>query len=55
MIVDKVETGFRVAAGGAQELLGVQGDLVTYAKAMGTVVSRGSCAHRSPKKTSKIH
>ncbi|MGD8795150.1 MAG: aspartate aminotransferase family protein, partial [Anaerolineae bacterium] len=35
MIMDEVKTGFRVAAGGAQELLGVQGDLVTYAKAMG--------------------
>ena len=35
MIVDEVKTGFRVAPGGAQELLGVQGDLATYAKAMG--------------------
>jgi glutamate-1-semialdehyde 2,1-aminomutase len=35
MIMDEVKTGFRVAPGGAQELLGVQGDLVTYAKALG--------------------
>jgi glutamate-1-semialdehyde 2,1-aminomutase len=35
MIMDEVKTGFRVAAGGAQELFGVQADLVTYAKAMG--------------------
>ena len=35
MIMDEVKTGFRVAKGGAQELLGVKGDLVTYAKAMG--------------------
>ena len=31
---DEVITGFRVAAGGAQELLGVVPDLATYAKAM---------------------
>jgi glutamate-1-semialdehyde 2,1-aminomutase len=35
MIMDEVKTGFRVAPGGAQELFGVFGDLVTYAKAMG--------------------
>lgn len=35
MIMDEVKTGFRVAPGGAQELFGVHGDLVTYAKAMG--------------------
>jgi glutamate-1-semialdehyde 2,1-aminomutase len=35
MIMDEVKTGFRVAPGGAQEYFGVQGDLVTYAKAMG--------------------
>jgi glutamate-1-semialdehyde 2,1-aminomutase len=34
MIFDEVVTGFRVAAGGAQELLGVTPDLATYAKAM---------------------
>jgi glutamate-1-semialdehyde 2,1-aminomutase len=35
MIMDEVKTGFRVAKGGAQELFGIQADLVTYAKAMG--------------------
>ena len=35
MIMDEVKTGFRVAKGGATELLGVRGDLMTYAKAMG--------------------
>ncbi|HEC23360.1 MAG TPA: aspartate aminotransferase family protein [Chloroflexi bacterium] len=35
MIMDEVKTGFRVAPGGAQELFGVQADLVTYAKALG--------------------
>jgi glutamate-1-semialdehyde 2,1-aminomutase len=35
MIMDEVKTGFRIAPGGAQELFGVQADLVTYAKAMG--------------------
>jgi glutamate-1-semialdehyde 2,1-aminomutase len=35
MIVDEVKTGFRVARGGVQELLGVQADLCTFAKAMG--------------------
>ena len=36
MIVDEVKTGFRVAKGGAQELLGVKADLCTFAKALGT-------------------
>jgi glutamate-1-semialdehyde 2,1-aminomutase len=35
LIVDEVKTGFRVARGGAQELYGVTGDLMTFAKAMG--------------------
>jgi glutamate-1-semialdehyde 2,1-aminomutase len=35
MIMDEVKTGFRIARGGAQEYLGVNADLVTYAKAMG--------------------
>ena len=35
MIIDEVKTGFRVAKGGAQELLGVKADLCTFAKAMG--------------------
>jgi glutamate-1-semialdehyde 2,1-aminomutase len=35
MIVDEVKTGFRVARGGTQELMGVKADLCTFAKAMG--------------------
>ncbi len=34
MIVDEVKTGFRVAKGGVQELLGVKADLCTFAKAL---------------------
>ncbi len=35
LIIDEVKTGFRVAAGGAQQLYGISADLTTYAKAMG--------------------
>ena len=35
MIIDEVKTGFRVARGGVQELIGVKADLCTFAKAMG--------------------
>ncbi len=35
LIFDEVMTGFRLAPGGAQELLGVQADLVTYGKVIG--------------------
>ena len=34
-ILDEVMTGFRLAAGGAQEKLGVNADLVTYGKVIG--------------------
>ncbi len=34
MIADEVKTGFRVARGGAQELLGFDADLCTFAKAI---------------------
>jgi len=34
LIVDEVKTGFRVARGGAQQLLGVRADLCTFAKAV---------------------
>jgi glutamate-1-semialdehyde 2,1-aminomutase len=34
MIMDEVKTGFRIAAGGAQEVYGVVPDLACYAKAM---------------------
>lgn len=35
LIFDEVMTGFRLAAGGAQERLGVNADLVTYGKVIG--------------------
>ena len=35
MIVDEVKTGFRVARGGIQELMGFKADLCTFAKAVG--------------------
>jgi glutamate-1-semialdehyde 2,1-aminomutase len=35
MIVDEVKTGFRVARGGVQELMGIKADICTFAKAMG--------------------
>ena len=34
LIIDEVKTGFRVARGGVQELLGVRADICTFAKAM---------------------
>ena len=34
LIIDEVKTGFRVAKGGVQELLGVDADLCTFAKAI---------------------
>jgi glutamate-1-semialdehyde 2,1-aminomutase len=35
MIVDEVKTGFRVARGGVQELMGIKADLCAFAKAVG--------------------
>lgn len=35
LIFDEVKTGFRVAKGGAQELLGVKPHLTTLAKSLG--------------------
>lgn len=35
LIMDEVMTGFRLAAGGAQEMLGIKADLVTYGKVIG--------------------
>ncbi|HEX9814638.1 MAG TPA: aspartate aminotransferase family protein [Myxococcota bacterium] len=34
MIIDEVKTGFRVARGGVQELMGVKADVCTFAKAL---------------------
>lgn len=35
LVIDEVKTGFRVARGGVQELMDVDADLCTFAKAMG--------------------
>lgn len=34
LVIDEVKTGFRVARGGVQELMGVRADLCTFAKSM---------------------
>ncbi|MAI24467.1 MAG: hypothetical protein CMN75_00405 [Spirochaeta sp.] len=34
LLIDEVKTGFRVARGGGQELMGVEADICTFAKAM---------------------
>jgi glutamate-1-semialdehyde 2,1-aminomutase len=34
LIIDEIKTGFRVAKGGVQELVGVEADICTFAKAM---------------------
>jgi len=34
LIIDEVKTGFRVAKGGVQELMGIKADLCTFAKAV---------------------
>ncbi len=41
LIFDEVMTGFRLAAGGAQERLGVRADMVTYGKVIWRWSSRG--------------
>ena len=35
LVFDEVMTGFRLALGGAQEILGIDADLVTYGKVIG--------------------
>ncbi|RQO31262.1 glutamate-1-semialdehyde-2,1-aminomutase [Taibaiella sp. KBW10] len=42
LIFDEVMTGFRMAAGGAQEKLGVDADLVTYGKVIGAGMPVGA-------------
>jgi glutamate-1-semialdehyde 2,1-aminomutase len=44
LILDEVMTGFRVARGGAQELLDLRGDLVTYGKVIGGGLPVGALA-----------
>ena len=46
LIFDEVMTGFRLAAGGAQEILGVNADLVTYGKVIGGGLPVGAFAAR---------
>ncbi|HEX6333063.1 MAG TPA: aminotransferase class III-fold pyridoxal phosphate-dependent enzyme, partial [Flavisolibacter sp.] len=42
LIFDEVMTGFRLAAGGAQERLGIDADLVTYGKVIGAGMPVGA-------------
>jgi len=44
LIFDEVMTGFRLAAGGAQQLLGVDADIVTYGKVIGGGLPVGAFA-----------
>jgi glutamate-1-semialdehyde 2,1-aminomutase len=46
LIFDEVMTGFRLAAGGAQERLGVNADLVTYGKVIGGGMQVGAFGGR---------
>ena len=47
LIFDEVMTGFRLASGGAQELLGVNADIVTYGKVIGGGLPVGAFASRN--------
>lgn len=47
LIFDEVMTGFRLAAGGAQELLGIQADIVTFGKVIGGGLPVGAFAARN--------
>lgn len=47
MIFDEVMTGFRLAKGGAQELLGVMADIVTFGKVIGGGLPVGAFAGSS--------
>ncbi|PJB13715.1 MAG: glutamate-1-semialdehyde-2,1-aminomutase [Flavobacteriales bacterium CG_4_9_14_3_um_filter_40_17] len=47
LIFDEVMTGFRLAKGGAQELLKVRADIVTYGKVIGGGLPVGAFAARS--------
>ena len=46
LIFDEVMTGFRLARGGAQELLGIQADIVTFGKVIGGGLPVGAFAAR---------
>lgn len=47
LIFDEVMTGFRLAAGGAQELYGVDADIITFGKVIGGGLPVGAFAARS--------
>lgn len=47
LIFDEVMTGFRLAKGGAQELLGIKADIVTFGKVIGGGLPVGAFAARS--------
>lgn len=46
LIMDEVMTGFRLAKGGAQEFLGVRGDIMTFGKIIGGGMPVGAFAAR---------
>ena len=46
LLVDEIITGFRLAAGGAQEYFGVTADLATYSKVVGAGLPLGIIAGR---------
>lgn len=47
LVFDEVMTGFRLAAGGAQELYGVKADIVTFGKVIGGGLPVGAFAARN--------
>ncbi|MFL1013143.1 glutamate-1-semialdehyde 2,1-aminomutase [Flavisericum labens] len=47
LILDEVMTGFRLAKGGAQELLGIQADIVCFGKVIGGGLPVGAFAARN--------
>ena len=46
LIFDEVMTGFRLAKGGAQEVLGIDADIVTFGKVIGGGLPVGAFAAR---------
>ncbi|HEX9979666.1 MAG TPA: glutamate-1-semialdehyde 2,1-aminomutase [Flavobacterium sp.] len=47
LIFDEVMTGFRLAKGGAQELLGIEADIITYGKVIGGGLPVGAFAAKA--------
>lgn len=48
LVIDEVKTGFRVARGGIQELMGIEADICTFAKAMANGYPIAVVAGREP-------